>query len=81
VIDQLLQTPQADQTVNVKLVEVKGSVPSLRPWVRFEFVDPAFESLSAGQKLMLRIGPDNQYRIKAWLSALRLEILRHGQAQ
>lgn len=79
VIDQLLQTPQAGQTVNVQLVEVKGSVPSLRPWVRFEFVDPAFESLTAGQKIMLRIGPDNQHRIKVWLAALRMEILRHGQ--
>lgn len=81
VIDQLLQTPTAGQTVKVQLVEVKGSVPSLRPWVRFEFVDPSFESLSAGQKIMLRIGPNNQSRIKAWLSALRMEILRHGQAQ
>jgi hypothetical protein len=81
VIDQLLQTPPAGQTINVQLVEVKGSVPSMRPWVRFEFVDPAFESLSAGQKIMLRIGSDNQNRIKAWLSTLRNEILRHGQAQ
>lgn len=81
VIDQLLQTPAAGQIVKVQLVEVKGSVPSLRPWVRFEFVDPAFESLSAGQKIMLRIGPDNQSRIKTWLYALRMEILRHGQAQ
>jgi hypothetical protein len=81
VIDQLLQTPPAGHTVGVQLVEVKGAVPSLRPWVRFEFVDPALESLSAGQKIMLRIGPDNHNRIKAWLSALRTEILKHGQAQ
>jgi hypothetical protein len=81
VIDQLLQTPPAGRTVGVQLVEVKGAVPSLRPWVRFEFVDPALESLSAGQKILLRIGPDNHKRIKAWLSALRTEILKHGQAQ
>jgi hypothetical protein len=81
VIDQLLQTPPAGHTVDVQLVEVKGAVPSLRPWVRFELVDPALESMSAGQKILLRIGPDNQYRIKAWLFALRTEILRHGQAQ
>lgn len=81
VIDQLLQTPPAGHTVNVQLVEVKGAVPSLRPWVRFEFVDPALQSLSAGQKILLRIGPDNHNRIKAWLFALRTEILKHGQGQ
>ena len=81
VIDQLLQTPAGGQILNVQLVEVKGSVPSLRPWVRFEFVDPALEALSAGQKIMLRIGPDNQSRLKAWLFAIRMEILRHAQAQ
>ncbi len=39
------------------LVEVKGSVPSLRPWVRYEFVDPDLEAQSAGRKILMRMGP------------------------
>jgi hypothetical protein len=66
---------------DVQLVEVKGAVPSLRLWVHFESVDPALESMSAGQKILLRIGPDNHNRIKAWLFAFRTEILKHGQGQ
>jgi hypothetical protein len=43
--------------------------------VRYEFVDPALESLSAGQKILLRVGPANERRLKAKLSELRRELL------
>jgi hypothetical protein len=45
-----------------------------QPKVLYEFEDPRFEALSAGQKAMLRLGPDNAQRVKAQLRALRAEI-------
>lgn len=77
VINQLLATPNAtEQAIKVQLTEVKGSIPSVRPWVRYEFADPALESLSAGQKILLRVGPVNQRRLKAKLAAIRQELLK-----
>jgi hypothetical protein len=78
VIDLLLATPDAPERVQLKFVEVKGSVPSLRPWVRYEFADEALESLSSGQKIMLRVGAVNERRLKARLVAIRAEIMRHS---
>jgi Protein of unknown function (DUF3014) len=79
VIDQLLATPTAPELIPLTLVEVKGEVPSERPWVRYEFTDPAFESASAGQKILLRVGVVNQRRLKAQLRALRAELVRQAQ--
>ena len=42
-----------------------------RPWVSYEFVDPKLESLSAGQKMLVRMGPVNERRMKAKLKELR----------
>lgn len=76
VIDQLLATPGAEEPIQVHLTEVKGTVASLQPWVRYEFVNPAFESLSAGQKIMLRVGSVNERRLKAKLTAIRQQLIK-----
>lgn len=78
IINHLLLTPRAPQVMAVQLTEVKGPIPSLRPWVRYEFAAPALESLSSGQKIMLRVGSVNQNRLKATLSTLRQEILKRS---
>ena len=74
VIDHLLATPAARDGLGVKLTEVKGSVAPTRPWVRYEFSDATLESLSSGQKMMLRAGPDNQARLKVKLREIRGQI-------
>jgi len=79
VIDLLIATPAAPEAIPVQLTEVKGTVPSLRPWVRYEFADPALESLAAGQKIMVRVGAVNQRRLKARLVAVRQEILQRAR--
>lgn len=79
VIDHLLAAPDAPELIPLTLVEVKGEVPSERPWVRYEFADAGFESASAGQKMMLRVGAVNERRLKAQLRALRAELLRQAQ--
>ena len=74
VIDHLLQAPEPAGPVQVKLVEIKGEVPSERPWVHYEFVDPQLQSLSAGQKMMVRVGLVNERRLKARLRDFRAQI-------
>lgn len=71
VIDHLLAAPAPSGPVAVRLVEVKGPVASTQPWTHYEFADPALEALSIGQKLMLRLGPDQELRLKAKLAEFR----------
>jgi hypothetical protein len=78
VIDLLLATPPAPEPLKVRLTEVKGPIPSTRPWVRYEFDDPALEALAAGQKILLRIGPVNERRLKARLTELRKALVAAG---
>jgi len=63
VIDHLLDTP-----------DVKGSIQLVRPNVLYEYADQELEALSAGQKILIRMGYDNAHRIKVRLRALRNEL-------
>ena len=60
VIDSLLATPQPS-----------GPIELTRPNVMYTYADPALEARPAGQKLLLRMGPDNAAVIKAKLTELR----------
>jgi hypothetical protein len=60
VIDMLLATPQP-----------AAPIALVRPNVMYLFADPALESLPAGQKLLIRMGPDNAAAIKTKLKELR----------
>lgn len=71
VIDHLLRAPEPAPPLQVRLTEVKGEVPSQRPWVRYEFADADLEALSAGQKMLVRMGLANERRLKAQLAELR----------
>lgn len=61
-------------------MEVKGPVPSTRPWVRYEFADPELQNLSAGQKILIRMGPAHERRLKQKLGELRANLVRSQQA-
>lgn len=74
VLDHLLLAPEPKSPLRVKLTLVNTDVPNLRPWVRYEFVDPALESLTSGQKILVRMGPANQARAKALLRDLRKRV-------
>ncbi len=63
VIDNLLATPQP-----------VGPIGLTRPNVMYIFADPALESRSAGQKLLMRMGPKNAGTIKTKLKELRAAI-------
>lgn len=79
VIDLLLATPQIDGPPTLTLTEVKGPIPSTRPWVRYEWADPALDGLSAGQKMLLRVGPAHAAALKDWLTRARV-LLAGGAA-
>lgn len=79
VIDHLVAAPAPSAGSEVQLTEVRGEIPSTRPWVRYEYVDPALESASAGHKLMLRIGADHQRRVKTKLKALRAALVQQAR--
>lgn len=77
VIDLLLAAPVRETPVAVELVNVQGPVASQRPWTRYEFVDPELQSLTSGQKMMVRVGPANQRRLRAKLLEYR-RLLTHA---
>jgi Protein of unknown function (DUF3014) len=67
-IDDLLEAP-----------EVQPPVKLVRPKVMYEFDDPELEDLSAGQKLLVRMGPENAAVLKAKLREIRRELVAEAQ--
>jgi hypothetical protein len=63
VIDNLLATPNP-----------AGAIELVRPNVMYTYADPALEGRTAGQKLLIRMGPENAKAIKAKLTELRAVI-------
>ncbi len=60
VIDSLLAAP-----------EPSGPIELSRPNVMYTFADPTLEALPAGQKMLIRMGPENAAVIKSKLKELR----------
>lgn len=67
VLDHLLAAPEVTRPIRL-----------VQPKVRYRFEDSRLEALSAGQKIMIRIGPDNARRLKAKLREIRTLVA--GQA-
>lgn len=66
-IDDMLATP-----------DVKDPIQVIQPSVFYKYADPKLEGLSAGQKLMIRIGNDNATKIKKKLRELRDALTQHS---
>jgi Protein of unknown function (DUF3014) len=62
-IDDMLEAP-----------EPAGPVKLVRPKVLYKFADPELEGLSAGQKVMVRMGSENAAKVKAKLKEIRREL-------
>jgi hypothetical protein len=75
-IDDLLAAPEAPLPLPLTLTEVRGEVESTTPWLRYEYADKALEARSAGQRMMMRIGPGHQRTLAAWLRQFRAQIAR-----
>ena len=63
VIDHLLETP-----------EVRDPIRLTRPGVQYEFKDPKLEALSAGQKLLIRMGGENAAAVKTKVREIRAAV-------
>ena len=64
VIEHLLQTPTP-----------RGEIALVQPSVLYKYADDRLEKLSAGQKLMIRMGVDNATVIKGKLREIQAELL------
>lgn len=60
VIDHLMQTPDVDYPIRLT-----------QPKVLYRFADPELESLSWGQKLLIRMGPDNRHAVLDKLAEIK----------
>ena len=67
VIDHLLAAP-----------EPQGPIELVQPKVFYQYADVKLEDLSAGQKLMIRMGPANERLLKTKLRDLRAELVQSG---
>jgi hypothetical protein len=63
VIDDLLETP-----------DVPGPIYLSKPEAVYLFDDPALESMTAGQKILVRMGPANASIVKEKLEEVRMEL-------
>lgn len=81
VIDHLLATPDLAGPVRLILPRVAESIKLDRPWVLYEYADPELEARSAGQKMLIRMGFDNEARLKVKLRDLRAKLVRSAPKQ
>jgi hypothetical protein len=60
---------------------IEGPLPLTQPKVLYEYADPALQSLSAGQKILVRMGPENAAKVKAKLREIRALVAAQKPAQ
>ena len=63
VVDHLLEAPILKDPISLK-----------QPKALYLFADPELEALSAGQKILIRIGPENAFKLKATLQEYRRKL-------
>ena len=81
VIDLLIATPVPARPPALRITEVKGPIPATQPWLRYEFADPQLQALPAGQKMLIRMGPENQRRLQAKLAEIRKQLTAAAPAR
>ena len=81
VIDHLLAAPEPQGAVRLKMVKIESEVAGAKPYIHYEYADPQLESMSAGQKMMVRVGLVNERRLKAKLKAFRAQVVAGAASQ
>lgn len=79
VIDHLLAAPVMSKAPLLHLLEVRGPIASLQPWLRYEYSDPALEALSAGQKTLIRLGAPHHQQMRIKLTSVRAALTVLGK--
>ena len=70
VLDHLIATPEIDEPAQL-----------VQPKYFYQYADPALENRSIGQRILMRIGNDNQNVIKTKLQAIKQELMLHMHEQ
>ena len=70
VLDHLLAAPEIEEPVQL-----------VRPKFYYQYADPDHESHSIGQRILMRIGRDNEQIIKAKLQGIKQELILHMHEQ
>jgi len=78
VIDNLLAAPDLAGPIKVKTVTADGTPAPPAPGRLYVYDDPALESATVGQKILLRVGQDNARQLKAKLSEVRQRLLQNS---
>jgi hypothetical protein len=65
VIDDLLAAP-----------DVRAPLALTQPKVLYEYADPALQAMSAGQKILVRMGPENEAKVKTKLREIKRALTR-----
>lgn len=81
VIDHLLSTPELAEPAKVKRVTVGGTARPPGAGGLYVFEDPALEARSAGQKILLRMGIEDERKLKAKLTDIRQGIAKGAVAR
>jgi hypothetical protein len=58
--------------------DFKEAPQLVQPKVWYQYAEPDLENRSAGQKILMRIGPDNAAKVKSKLSEIRKELTSTG---
>ena len=66
VIDNLLAAP-----------DIKEPVKLIQPKIVYLYADPDLEGRSIGQRILMRIGSENEAKVKAKLQEIRQELFLH----
>lgn len=74
VIDHLLAAPEVTGPVQVVRPEVKEPIPGEQGPTLWSYADPQLEALSAGHKIMVRLGPEHAAKLKAKLRDVRRQV-------
>lgn len=70
VIDHLLAAP-----------DIKGPVKLVQPKIVYVYADPDLEGRSIGQRILMRIGSENEAKVKTKLQEIRQELFLHMQEE
>jgi hypothetical protein len=74
VIDHLLAAAELEGPVPLVRPEVREPIPAQEGRVLWSYADPRLEAMSAGHKMMVRVGRENEARLKAKLRDVRRQI-------
>ena len=61
--------------------DIKEPVKLVQPKIVYLYADPDLEERSIGQRTLMRIGSDNEAKVKTKLQEIRQELLLHMHAE